>query len=1251
MADCFQMAPRLDRIGKYEVLDVIGRGGMGVVYKATDPHIGRFVAIKMITGGDLERFYVEAKSTGNLQCPNIVTVYDLGDQDGNPYLVMEYLEGVSLESIIASGRAMSLLEKLNVMIDVCNGLSYAHERNVIHRDIKPGNIMVLNDGTAKIVDFGIARVGDRRMTQTNQVIGSLHYMSPEQIQDRPLDAGSDIFSAGVVLYQLLTGALPFESAETAATMMKIVHEAPAPLSVYIRDYPPELEQVINRSMAKNRDERYASARDLVFDLTRIVEQQREQVVSAFFKRAQAAMQRAEWIKAREQLQQLLTIDRQNAQARRLLGEVQDKIRKQQRSEQARQLSSQANEAFVELRYDEALRFLDQALTLDELNEDLSEFRRTVHAAKERAARFQMSLRRAEAAHSVGDLDEAQQAVAEALALNPNETHAKALQHVIVKQLEEQARQLQIRQLLDEAHKLLAARKITQVFEVLKSAEALDPSALELQSLFKLAYAAREQETRKADLEKFTHLIEEAISREDYTAAAGLAETGLQKYPREQGLLKLKTFADTQQKRLEDKVFVRAQFASASALLDTGKTLEALSTVEKALQRAAGEAQLESLRGIIKERLTQEESEKHLLQTLDAARKSLAGGDFEEAVRRLESAGREFPEAHEVDELLRTAKTQLARERSVEQAMASAQKLLSEEQSLQAIELLERAAQQNPDNRVLDCLADARRQLEQFRRGLEFAVREGERILQEHGSGQAAAFLGAQPPQYAGDPHFQKLTERIRLRAAVEALDRQLEKEVAPEARVQLAEAALRKNPGNEEIEKRLATLRAWKSQIVAIAEKARDLEFSRQYEEAARQLGALRKLYPGHPHLETEILRLTKLDEQQKLLSKQASDAPVENALEAIQQRQSSTEILGAVPIASSKTGPRPLQIPQPGKTSAAAHRASTEPRDRPVVEGGHAHRRIGVLAAAAAGVIVALSVGALLYSHYLHPVPIGSASSAAPTKTVPAASPSSGGTVSIASDAKEVDTNPHASGDAILAAQREKIPSLPVQNSTTQAAPPQKLSGSPSAKPRPDVQLPSPGGTANSNSNLDPASVAPNGVNKTPSSSSPNNQAPPAPTIIASNQPSPSTQPQPRTEGNSNLATPQPNLVSNTLKSEVPSVPKPNADAEAVRSTLHSYEDAYASMDIGELQRVWPSLSKDQIKKLKEGFRGAQAVKVNLQDCNAPALGGDSAQVKCSQSMVYTRDGKRQPAQTNSVAILLKKAANGSWLVDKVQY
>src|SRR5437016_9896670 len=191
------------QLGKYEVLEVIGRGGMGVVYKATDPEIGRLVGIKMMTSAVisdpdlLKRFYREAQSSGRLQHPNIVTIYDLGVHEGTPYLVMEFLEGESLDAFIRSGRAISLEEKLNIIIQVCNALAYAHEQKIVHRDIKPANVMVLKDGTVKLVDFGIARIGEEHVTRAGQLLGSIQYMSPEQIQDAPVDLRTDIFSTGV----------------------------------------------------------------------------------------------------------------------------------------------------------------------------------------------------------------------------------------------------------------------------------------------------------------------------------------------------------------------------------------------------------------------------------------------------------------------------------------------------------------------------------------------------------------------------------------------------------------------------------------------------------------------------------------------------------------------------------------------------------------------------------------------------------------------------------------------------------------------------------------------------------------------------------------------------------------------------------------------------------------------------------------------------------------------------------------------
>jgi serine/threonine protein kinase len=273
------------KIGKYDVIEVLGRGGMGVVYKATDPHLNRLVAIKMMTGAFsdnpdlLKRFYREAQSTANLQHPNIVTVYDLGDLEGSPYLVMEYLEGETLDAVITSGRALTLLAKINFICDVCQGLAYAHHTGIVHRDIKPGNIMVLKSGGIKIVDFGIAHIGDKTVTRTGQLIGSLGYMSPEQVNGKPIDTRTDIFSAGVVLYQLLTYSLPFEGDSTAATLLKIIHDPPPPLSKYITDVPLELEGVILRALAKDREERYRTVEDLGFDLAQVRDRLKEGMVT------------------------------------------------------------------------------------------------------------------------------------------------------------------------------------------------------------------------------------------------------------------------------------------------------------------------------------------------------------------------------------------------------------------------------------------------------------------------------------------------------------------------------------------------------------------------------------------------------------------------------------------------------------------------------------------------------------------------------------------------------------------------------------------------------------------------------------------------------------------------------------------------------------------------------------------------------------------------------------------------------------
>lgn len=857
------------KIGKYEVVDLIGRGGMGVVYKARDPQLDRLVAIKMIIGANpalLKRFDVEARSTAGLQHQNIVTIYDFGSQDGNPYLVMEYLEGSSLESIISSGRSLSLANKLGICIAVCNGLNYAHDRGIIHRDIKPANVMVLNDDTVKIVDFGIARIGDTGISRT-EVVGSLNYMSPEQFQSTPLDIRTDIFSTGVLLYRLLTGTLPFQAAGEAAVMYRIIHDAPMPIASYVQGYPAELDSIVSKALAKNRENRYASCRDLAFDLQLLREQQKHTDAAEWLQRAEAAIEKTEWTKAEECLKQLLKIEEHNSKAYQMLGVVQERVRQQRRAEQSRQLRTQADEAFLDRRFDDALNILTQAIGVDATNQELLRLRETIQEAKSRSARLHQALRRAEGAQQAGDLDEAKRAVSEALDLDPEETSAKALRFVIFKQVEERDRQLKMRKLLDDAREQLAARDLTKAMETLGAAEKVDSASVELRSLLKVANSAREQQLRKAELEKLSRQIEEALAREDYEGASAIANDGLRRHPQEPGLLKLKALSGAEQKRVKLIAYARERLLTANGLLEAGKTLEALSVLERALQEVPGESQLESLRADIKNRLTLEDAEVHKRSLLERAQEALQRKEYREGVRLLEAAQTEFPGRTEIEDLLRTSRKLQAKEKLVGEVLSFSQQLLSQKGPQAAAEYLEEQVPFVTDDRVGAALKEARHQAQQLRQRIQNALEEGKRILREHGSQETRKFLEAQPAQFLESAEFQGLGELLRKHEACENLDRDLAKQSDLDAQLRMAEEAVRRNPGNEEIQARLAALQQLKQAVQGIVDRSGGLEGARHYGEAAQQMGLLRKLYPRYPNLEREIQRLQRLEEQQKSLA------------------------------------------------------------------------------------------------------------------------------------------------------------------------------------------------------------------------------------------------------------------------------------------------------------------------------------------------------------------------------------------------
>src|SRR5437870_8718215 len=223
-------------IGKYKILNRIGQGAMGEVFKAHDPFLNRMVAVKTISsslGTESElrrRFLREAQSAARLNHPNIITVYDFGEEQGRIFMAMELLEGSDLKDLIGSHALPDLERKLDVMEQVCEGLAFAHSMEVVHRDLKPGNVHVQPSGQVKILDFGLARLGASEMTRTGMVMGTPHYMSPEQVRGEKADARSDVFALGCVMYELLTHKKPFDADTMHSVLFKVMQEEPPPLA-------------------------------------------------------------------------------------------------------------------------------------------------------------------------------------------------------------------------------------------------------------------------------------------------------------------------------------------------------------------------------------------------------------------------------------------------------------------------------------------------------------------------------------------------------------------------------------------------------------------------------------------------------------------------------------------------------------------------------------------------------------------------------------------------------------------------------------------------------------------------------------------------------------------------------------------------------------------------------------------------------------------------------------------------------------
>ncbi len=692
------------KFGKYEIIAELGRGGLGVVYKARDPLIGRLVALKALAPEVLAdpdllmRFYREAQAAANLQHANVVTIYDLGEISGSPYIAMELVEGDTLRKIIDRKTPIPLAQKLSIIRQFCAGLAHAHQHGVIHRDVRPENILVMTDGTA-VVDFGIARLESSSMTRAGLSIGAVQYSSPEQINKGTLDARSDIFAAGVVIYEFLTYRRPFEGPTMAAIIEEVMKKDPAPLRQQVLDIPAELETIVGRCLRKDPDARYQKLDEMLSDLGPIAQSLQQNLAEHLMGQVPDLIARGEFTRARDVLLNVMTLDRGHSAAKSLLAEVNAEIK---RSEVSTKITDCVNRGQASLQagdYQSAVKSAEEALKIDPNHEPARSLLAVARREMERNAEEQKRLVASQNAYLSGNSADAEISLKRVLELAPNNPDALALLQQIRNDRGEKEKRLWLQEGLWQARNLLQQSFFEEASQKLTQLRGAFPAEAEIPQL--LAEANQKSEALRNEVEGVRVCLAENRLQEAFQRAGNLASTyptradlaqlfevargqfqsGESRRELEAGLAKIRTLikdrvyavaierCDMLQRRYPDNTEIRQLRAQAESekkateaqrpileaakpiqtLLNAGKYDAAAAQAEQALARFPGNAELGQL-------LVMAHQGKRMAQ-VSIIKALIEGGSFEQAIRQGQSALEQYPGDAELENLIKTASEQ------------------------------------------------------------------------------------------------------------------------------------------------------------------------------------------------------------------------------------------------------------------------------------------------------------------------------------------------------------------------------------------------------------------------------------------------------------------------------------------------------------------------------------------------------------------------------------------------------------------
>jgi eukaryotic-like serine/threonine-protein kinase len=764
----------VNKLGKYELIQELGRGAMGIVYRARDPIINRLVALKTITKGVaedpnlLQRFYREAQSAGGLQHPNIITIYDMGEEAGTPYIAMELVEGESLEQVIARRPPLPLSLKLTYAIQACRAFDYAHKRGIVHRDIKPANVMLSKDGTVKVVDFGIARVVKSSKTQTGMLIGTFAYMAPEQYHGEHADERSDLWSFGVLLYELICYQRPFRGDAPANLMHSICDLEPASLGDAISDYPPELAIVLDRILQKSPADRYQSMEDLLLELDPICKGLQSVTVAKLVEQSHELVQQGDYPQARDILRQALQVESTNTQARSLLDKVNTELRRILIRPRAQEFVEKGRALLEHGRLQEARAEAENALQLDPTFEAAQELQRLVQRESDRSQLVSQYLEASKLRLAEGLPEEAEQLLTKILEIEPSNKLAKTLQQQVAKEKAEREQRIRLLDTLQQARSLWTLQKYSDCIQLLSELQQEFPHEEEILRLLETAREEQAEQDRRQSLEKAHNLLAAGQHEECTTLLVelqkrfpsdneivnlldevrkdqanqrklkGLGEarrllagrrcdecisllTGLQQeMPGEPEITRLLQAA----REVELGQRRQQQVAKARKLLATRRFEECKLLLADLRKRFPQDEEIADLTSALHD----EESEQRKLQTLAEARNLLAVRHHEESLSLLARLQREFPEDDEVNRLIATVQSDQAEQHKL-QVLASARNLLTQRRYEECIALVTDLGKSFPNE-------------DEIKRLLETAVRDQTEQQKQGRLAEARTFLAA-----------------------------------------------------------------------------------------------------------------------------------------------------------------------------------------------------------------------------------------------------------------------------------------------------------------------------------------------------------------------------------------------------------------------------------------------------------------------------------------------------------------------------